>query len=66
MNGGTLQVAFVSLGFVKDEEIVRLLSRQFGVPSVDLHTCEVDPAVIRIIPVESARKYQVLHLSAAS
>ena len=63
MNGGTLQVAFVSLGFVKDEEIVQLLSRQFGVPSVDLHTFEVDPAVIRIIPVESARKYQVLPLS---
>ena len=63
MNGGRLQEAFVSLGFVKDEEIVQLLSRQFRVPSVDLHTFEVDPAEVRIIPVETARKYQVLPLS---
>ena len=62
LKAGTLQVAFVSLGFVKDEEIVQLLSRQFGVPSVDLHTFKVDPAVIGIIPAESARKYQVLPL----
>jgi type IV pilus assembly protein PilB len=61
--GGTLQAAFVGLGFVRDEEIVQLLSRQLRVPSVDLRTFEVDAAVIRMIPAETARKYQVLPLS---
>src|SRR5512143_119870 len=62
-NGGKLGKAFVSLGFVKDEEITSLLSRQYGVPSINLDHFEVDPQIIKIIPAETARKYQVLPLS---
>jgi len=63
MGGGKLGKAFVSLGFVKDEEITSLLSRQYGVPSINLDHFEVDPTIIKIIPAETARKYQVLPLS---
>jgi type IV pilus assembly protein PilB len=63
MGGGKLGKAFVSLGFVKDEEITSLLSRQYGVPSINLDHFEVDPSIIKIIPAETARKYQVLPLS---
>src|SRR5512139_1665029 len=63
LNGGKLGKAFVNLGFVKDEEITSLLSRQYGVPSINLDHFEVDPAIIKIIPAETARKYQVLPLS---
>jgi type IV pilus assembly protein PilB len=62
-NGGKLGKAFVFLGFVKDEEITSLLSRQYGVPSINLEHFEVDPAIIKIIPADTARKYQVLPLS---
>ena len=63
MSGGKLGKAFVSLGFVKDQEITSLLSRQYGVPSINLDHFEVDPAIIKIIPAETSRKYQVLPLS---
>ncbi len=63
VSGGKIGKAFVSLGFVKDEEITSLLSRQYGVPSINLEHFEVDPAIIKIIPAETARKYQVLPLS---
>src|SRR6186713_50534 len=63
MNGGKLGKAFVSLGYVRDEEITSLLSRQYGVPSINLDHFEVDPAIIKIIPSETARKYQILPLS---
>src|SRR5512137_752778 len=63
MNGGKLGKAFVSLGFVKDEEITSLLSRQYGVPSINLDHFEVDPGIIKILPAETAKKYQVLPLS---
>jgi type IV pilus assembly protein PilB len=62
-HGSRLAQAFVVLGFVRDEEITSLLSRQYGVPSINLEHFEVDPAIIRIIPAETARKYQVLPLS---
>ena len=60
--GGTLGKALVRLGFVKDEEMTRLLSRQCGVPSIDLDPLTVDPAMLEAIPAEMARCYQVLPL----
>src|SRR4051794_13650888 len=63
MNGGKLGKAFVSLGYVRDEEITSLLSRQYGVPSINLDHFEVDATIIKIIPAETARKYQILPLS---
>jgi len=63
MNGGKLGKAFVSLGYVRDEEITSLLSRQYGVPSINLDHFEVDPGIVKIIPAETARKYQILPLS---
>jgi type IV pilus assembly protein PilB len=62
-HGGKLGKAFVSLGYVRDEEITSLLSRQYGVPSINLDHFEVDPAIIKVIPAETARKYQILPLS---
>jgi type IV pilus assembly protein PilB len=63
MNGGKLGKALIHLGYVRDEEITSLLSRQYGVPSINLDHFEVDPAIIKIIPAETARKYQILPLS---
>ena len=63
--GGKLGANLVKLGIVKDEEITALLSKQYGVPSIALHQFEIDPAVIKLVPAETARKYQILPLSRA-
>ena len=62
-NGGKLGFNLVKLGFVKDEEITSLLSKQYGVPSINLTQFEIDPAVIKLIPAETAQKYQIVPLS---
>ena len=62
-NGGKLGVNLVKLGYVTDDEIISLLRRQYNVPSIDLSSFEVDPAVIKLVPAETAQKYQVLPLS---
>ena len=64
-NGGKLGYNLVKLGFVKDEEISQLLSRQYGVPSINLARFEIDPSVIKLVPAETAQKYQVIPLSRA-
>ena len=51
------------LGFVSDEDITTFLSRQYGVPSINLTYFEVDPSVIKLVPEETARRYEVLPLS---
>ena len=62
-NGGKLGLNLVKLGFVKDEDITALLSKQYGVPSINLGQFEIDPAVIKLIPAETAQKYQIIPLS---
>ena len=62
-NGGKLGLNLVKLGHVKDEEIMALLSRQYGVPSIELERFEIDPAVIKLVPAETAQKYQIVPLS---
>src|SRR6185295_13093688 len=64
-NGGKLGFNLVKMGFVKDEEITALLSKQYGVPSINLAQFEIDPAVIKLIPAETANKYQIVPLSRA-
>ncbi len=62
-NGGRLGNTLVKLGFLSDDEVTAVLSRQYGVPSINLSYFEVDPNVIKLIPMETAIKYQVLPLS---
>jgi type IV pilus assembly protein PilB len=64
-NGGKLGFNLVHMGFVKDEEITALLSKQYGVPSINLTQFEIDPAVIKLIPADTAQKYQIIPLSRA-
>jgi len=62
-SGGKLGHNLVKMGFVKDEEITALLSKQYGVPSINLTQFDIDPGVIKLIPAETAQKYQIVPLS---
>jgi len=62
-NGGKLGLNLVRLGFVRDEDITALLSRQYGVPSINLTQFEIDATVVKVIPAETAHKYQIVPLS---
>src|SRR6186713_1636883 len=64
-NGGKLGQNLVKMGLVKDEEITALLSRQYGVPSINLSQFEIDPSVIKLLPSDTAQKYQIVPLSRA-
>ncbi len=64
-NGGKLGYNLVQMGFVKDDEITALLSKQYGVPSINLTQFEIDLGVIKLIPAETAHKYQIVPLSRA-
>src|SRR5690349_9367175 len=53
----------VNLGFVTDEEVTNFLSRQYGVPAINLQYFEIDSSVVKLIPEETAKRYQILPLS---
>jgi type IV pilus assembly protein PilB len=61
--GGRLGSALIKLGFLNETEVTTFVSRQYGIPAVNLAYCEIDPAVVKLIPYEVAKRYQVLPLS---
>jgi type IV pilus assembly protein PilB len=62
-NGGRLGSILINLGFVEDDDITALLSKKYGVPSINLAFFEIDPAVVKLIPIDVAQKYMVVPLS---
>jgi type IV pilus assembly protein PilB len=62
-HGGRLGFNLVKLGLVSDDTITAVLSRQYGIPSVNLELFNIDDSVLRLIPQEVAQKYSVLPLS---
>src|SRR5688572_24464681 len=62
-HGGKLGFNLIKLGYVKDDEITALLSKQYGVPSIALGSFDVDAAVVKLVPAETAQKYQIVPLS---
>ena len=62
-HGGKLGFNLVKLGFVRDEELTQLLSKQYGVPSINLPQFEIDPGIIKLIPADTALKYHIVPLS---
>jgi type IV pilus assembly protein PilB len=62
-HGGRLGFNLVKLGLVSDDMITAVLSRQYGIPSVNLDLFNIDPSVLSLIPQEVAQKHSVLPLS---
>jgi type IV pilus assembly protein PilB len=62
-NGGKLGSCLTKMGFITDDDITGVLSRQYGVPSINLKYYEIDQTVIKLIPQDTAQRYQVIPLS---
>lgn len=59
-SGNKLGYDLVKLGFVTDEDIAQCLSRQFGIPAINLSHFEIDQTVLDLVPVEICRKYDLI------
>jgi type IV pilus assembly protein PilB len=62
-HGVRLGTSLMKMGFITDDEITAVLSRQYGVPSINLKYYEVDPSVIKLVPQDTAVRYQIVPLS---
>ncbi|MBI5026491.1 MAG: type IV-A pilus assembly ATPase PilB [Nitrospirae bacterium] len=58
--GGRLGSILVKLGFLDEGKLVTFLSKQYGVPAIDLSEYKIDPSVTKFIPIEVVQKYQMM------
>ncbi len=61
--GSRLGSVLAKLGYVSEDDVASFVSRQYGIPAINLAYFEIDPTVAKLVPVDTARRYQVLPLS---
>ncbi len=65
VSGGRLSYHLSKLGYLEESELADILSRQYGVPSINLSEFTIDPEVIKLVPREIADKYKCVPISKA-
>ena len=52
----------VKLGFIQENELTKMLARQYKMPAIDLSRFEVDPKIAKMIPADLATRNLVIPL----
>ncbi|MET0849963.1 MAG: type IV-A pilus assembly ATPase PilB [Candidatus Rokuibacteriota bacterium] len=50
----------VRLNLISDEQLFAFLSKQYGIPAIQLSQLDIDGEVLKLVPSQIARKYEVL------
>lgn len=56
---GRIGSILIKLGFLTEEKLVSFLSKHFGVPAIVLSECKIDPSVVKLIPRDTAQRYEI-------
>ncbi|QEM68218.1 type IV-A pilus assembly ATPase PilB [Geobacter sp. FeAm09] len=67
LSGGQMRLGTVLIkqNAISDQNLTSFLSKQYGVPAVNLSDYDIDPAVIKVIPQEVVQKYQLIPVNRA-
>ena len=55
----------VRLDIINEDQLIDFLSKQYGIPSITLTQLDVDAEVVKLVPAQIARKYEVLPIKRA-
>jgi MSHA biogenesis protein MshE len=61
-SGRKLGRVLIESGYVKEDDLLSLLSRQLAIPFVDLSAYHFKPEVVKLIPETTARRFRALAL----
>ncbi len=62
-DGGRLGSNLVKLGFIDEERLIYFLSKQYGIPSVNLQDLDIDSSLCKLIPGDVIQKYQIMPIN---
>src|SRR2546427_80512 len=63
--GGRIGYHLTKLGFIEESELTSFLSKQYGVPSINLKEFDIDAEVVKLVPKEVAEKHQCVPVNRA-
>jgi type IV pilus assembly protein PilB len=64
-SGDRLGNALIKTGAIPEEDLTQFLSKQYGVPAVNLAEFDIDPEVISLVPKDVATRHRVVPVNRA-
>ncbi|MBF0558579.1 MAG: Flp pilus assembly complex ATPase component TadA, partial [Nitrospirae bacterium] len=63
LEGKRLGSVLLKMGFINEESLITFLSRQYNAPAINLTDHKIDSNLLKLVPYETARKYQLIPIS---
>ncbi|RMG19103.1 MAG: type IV-A pilus assembly ATPase PilB [Deltaproteobacteria bacterium] len=63
--GGRLGYHLTKLGAIEESELTSFLSKQYGVPSINLNDFDIDPEVVKLVPRDVCEKHSCIPVNRA-
>ncbi len=61
--GGTLSEVIINLKFIKESDLISVLSEGLSFPLIDLKRFKLDPEIVKLIPRDVASRYGIIAIS---
>src|SRR5512143_3379801 len=62
-HGGKLSDVLVKLNLINEKDLLLALSEGLGFPPISLSRFKIDPAVLKLVPREMAKHYQIVPIA---
>jgi type IV pilus assembly protein PilB len=64
-HGTRISTALIKVGAIEESKLTDFLSKQYGVPAINLKEFDVDPEIIKLVPKDVAEKHLVIPVNRA-
>ncbi len=63
--GSRIGTALIKVGAIEESKLTDFLSKQYGVPAINLKEFDIDPEIIKLVPKDVAEKHLVVPVNRA-
>src|ERR671921_2614364 len=64
-HGTRISTALIKTGAIEESKLADFLSKQYGVPAINLKDFDIDPEIIKLVPKEVSLKHQIIPVNRA-
>src|SRR5499427_980146 len=64
-SGSRIGAALIKTGAIEESKLTDFLSKQYGVPAINLKDFDIDPEIIKLVPKDVAEKHLVIPVNRA-
>ncbi len=64
-SGARIGTALIKTGAIEESKLTDFLSKQYGVPAINLKDFDIDPEIIKLVPKDVAEKHLVIPVNRA-